>query len=362
MDFKSIEFKKINEDLISLVERTIDPKFRDALQASRDSQNAGLQREIDRNKQSAIDAAARGSDPEYWEKEAKEVTDKLLGKKSADFVYNELYHKGLAVDQATIEFIGNGKELDAKKLKKIIKEKLPADKGYDRQNHVFLIADTHKPESIRYGSPERARSGFVVWEAGYTDGTFYLDSWTRTKAIEPYEKGRVLMADLNKGNCNYDFYLAFGPDVKDKQNARRDAKDGVIKRYKRSDLNKWDQEDFERWFDKSGYDVQQFKKELMQRLQDYKKKNGAYTEQAEEVQNKLKDIETRIREFMSNIDIKDYTAAIKLKEILDGYRSFCWETDSFLKEIEKDTATDKSVNLCYRDCIEKFNKLNARLQ
>ena len=358
----TVDFKKLNEDLISFVEKNIDPKFRDALKASKERQAVGLQKEVDYNKQKAANAAAKGYDAEYWEKEAKQYADKLAGKKSADYVYNELYHKGLAVDQATIEYIGNGKELDAKKLKKIIKEKLPADKEYDRQNHVFLIADTHEPESLRYGSPERARSGFVVWEAGYTDGTFYLDSWTRTKAIEPYEKGRVLMADLNKGRCNYDFYLAFGPDVKDKQNARRNAKDGIVKRYKKSDLNHWDQEYFDRLFDKSGYDVQQFKKELMQRLQDYKKKNGAYTEQAEEIQNKLNNVEPKIRDYMSKLNIKEYSASKKLEGVLSGYRSFCWEAEQFLKEIEDKDATDGSVNRRYKDAIEQYNKLDSMLK
>ena len=352
----TVDFKKLNEDLISFVEKNIDPKFRDALKASKERQAVGLQKEVDYNKQKAADAAAKGYDAEYWEKEAKQYADKLAGKKSADYVYNELYHKGLAVDQATIEYIGNGKELDAKKMKKIIKEKLPADKEYDRQNHVFLIADTHEPESLRYGSPERARSGFVVWEAGYTDGTFYLDSWTRTKAIEPYEKGRVLMADLNKGRCNYDFYLAFGPDVKDKQNARRNAKDGSIERRSPKDYP-YGEESYAKAYDKSGYDLEAARNKLMQRLQDYKKNNGVYTGKVEEVQKLMEEAEKKVREYMNKIDIKDYYASKKLTEVLGGYRSLIWEGEYFIEEVNNKNATPSSVDRRYGNAIAAHQKL-----
>lgn len=348
-----MNFKQINEDIISLVERTIDPKFRDALQASRDKQAVGLQREVDYNKQ----RAAQSTDPEYYEKEAKQYTDKLAGKKSADFVYNELYHKGLAVDQATIEYIGNGKDLDAKKLKNILKAKLPANKEYDRNNDVYLIADTHEPESLKYGSPERARSGFVVWVASYVDGVFNLDSWARTKAIEPYEKGRVLMADLNKGICNYDFYICYGPTVGEKQRQRRDAKDGVINRRKKSDLPSYDQDWYDKIYDKSGYDLEEARKKLMQRLQDYKKNNGKYTAKVEEVEGLMKEAETKVRDYMSKLDIGDYVASKKLNEILGGYRSFIMDGKWFIDEINSKDATDASVDRRYGDAIAAYQKL-----
>lgn len=351
-----MDFKQINEDLISLVERTIDPKFRDALQASRDSQNVGLQKDMDKYKQSAIDASVKGYDTEYWDKEAKEVADKIAGKKSADFVYNELYHKGLAVDQATIEYIGNGKDLDAKKLKNILKAKLPANKEYDRNNDVYLIADTHEPESLRYGSPEGARSGFVVWVASYVDGVFNLDSWARTKAIEPYEKGRVLMADLNKGRCNYDFYICYGPTVGEKQRQRRDAKDGSIERKSLKDYP-YGEESYARAYDKSGYDLEAARYKLMQRLQDYKKNNGVYTGKVEEVQKLMEEAEKKVREYMNKIDIKDYYASKKLTELLGGYRSLIWEGEQFIEEVNDKNATPSSVNRRYGNAIDAHQKL-----
>ena len=346
---KHVDFRKLNEDLIQIVERTIDPKFRDALKASADKQNTDLKNRIDRYKNA-------GDNGEWLDTAEKN----LKGKKPADYIYKQLAKRRLEVDKATIEYIGSGKDLDAKTLRNKIKAKLPADKKYDENNKVFLIADTHSvPELSFYRKAEFEGSGFYAWEASYSDERFYLDQYMGDTTLKSDIAGRTLMAYLNNNDVpEWDFYLAFGPSSYAKRRERAFQNNDP---YARKDLRKVDKYDLQ-FYDKSGYPIDKMKDELIQRLKEYKKSKGAYTTQADEIQNALNTLETKVKDFMSNSDIRDFDVRRSLKEIMDSFSYCCTETELFISAINDKTSTDEYVNKKYTDAKISINKLERLLE
>ena len=346
------EFKILNEQLEAIIEKTIDPKFRDALKASRDFQTSNLQTDIDYYKTRVK------KDPDYkWAKDSLDNLEKLMkGKRSADYVYKQLASRGLAVDKATIEYIGNGKNLNGKILKNLVKAKLPEDKGYDKNSIVFVIADTHSVQKMdTYGSSaERLQSGFFAWQAYYSEGVFYLDDYMGNSKLNSDIKGRTLMNYLNNDKLpDWDFYLTFGPRTSGLRTERAFNKNP----YDRVDLKKLDKWSLP-YYDKSGYPLDKMKYELIQRLKEYKKSKGAYTAQADELQNSLNDLEAKIKEIIANSDIKDFNARHNIKIIMNKYSTCCDAVKDFLNELERTTTTDKNVNDYYKIAKSTINDIN----
>lgn len=287
--------------------------------------------------------------------------EKFEGKKPADYIYKQLAKRRLEVDKATIEYIGSGKDLDGKTLRNKIKAKLPADKKYDENNKVFLIADTHSvPELSFYKPAEFEGSGFYAWEASYSDEKFYLDQYMGDTTLNSNITGRTLMSYLNNKDIpEWDFYLAFGPSSYAKRRERAFQNNDPYGREDLRTLDKWSLQ----FYDKSGYPIDKMKDELIQRLKEYKKSKGAYTTQADELQNALNDFEVKIKDIIANSDIKDFNVRDDIKTIINRYSTCCDAVEDFLNALESTTTTDRDVNDYYKmakAAIESVNKIIDR--
>ena len=277
-----MDFKKLHEDLVSMVEKTIDPKFRDAIKRT------------EQNRLDKINKALERPDVSDYRRGELEKGRKI--KHPVRKVYTALAKKGLDVEQSTIEFIGTGADLDGKKLKNILKEKMDKEDYNNGPNRVLLVLDKKLEASDWY--PEETRDpGFCIWTAYYQDGRFYLDDYSPESGFSGYTKGRNLMADLNAKNKwlqDKDFYIAFGKSLGDKRQERINNR--IPDSQRRYDVNQgWN-------LDKSGYDLKDAKNDLERRLKEYKKNNGTYTKQIEELRNQLNSLLPKVQEVLSNVD------------------------------------------------------------
>ena len=279
-----MDFKKLHEDLVTMVEKTIDPKFRDAIKRTEQNRMDKINKALER--------------PDVSDYRRGELEKGKKQKHAARRVYTALAKKGLDVEQSTIEFIGTGADLDGKKLKNILKEKMDKEDYNNGPNRVLLILDKHLEASDWY--PEESRDpGFCIWTAYYQDGRFYLDDYSPESGFDGYTKGRNLMADLNAKNKwlqNKDFYMAFGKSTQEKRDERIKNRIPDSQRRYRHDVNQvWG-------LDKSGYDLKDAKNDLERRLKEYKKNNGTYTKQIEELRNQLNSLLPKVQEVLSNVD------------------------------------------------------------
>lgn len=253
-----VNFAALNEELIQIVEKNIDPKFRDALKRVETDRKAMLNKAADKYKNDG-----------YY---GNQIKRRLKDSEPVRKIYQELAKGGLDVEQASIEFIGTGADLNSKNLKQILKAKMDKEDYNNGPNRVFLIMDKHyEPEMW----DREDRTGFGVWEAYYREGKFFLDDYVRNSSFQAYAKGRILMADLNAKNkwlADKDFYIAYGKSNADKRKERTANK--VPQQFRRT--GGWDA-------DKSGYDLRAARDALQKRLKDYKKNNGTYTKQVEEL-------------------------------------------------------------------------------
>ena len=102
---KHVDFRKLNEDLIQIVERTIDPKFRDALKASADKQNTDLKNRIDRYKNALLEIL---DNPNYSEM-CKNCRNKVIN----GFSINDMVQN---MDNEIISLISEGTKVSKEAL------------------------------------------------------------------------------------------------------------------------------------------------------------------------------------------------------------------------------------------------------
>lgn len=323
-----VDFKQINEDLISFVEKTIDPKFRDAIEKVQKQRLDKMNKELE--------------DPNTSDWRKQDIEQHMKIKHDAKNVYKALASKGLDVEKATIQFIGTGAELDGKILKKILKEKMDKEDYNNGPNRVFLIMDQHHESSNWRADYDYDGTGISIWSAYYQGGKFFLDDYVPVRGFAPVCKGRILMADLN-AKANYtqkaDFYIAFGVSSNEIRKQRRDNKaPQSLDRAKNPD-------DWYNRYDKSGYDLKAARDALSNRLKEYKKNNGTYAKRVEELTGKLDEMLPKVNEILSNIDFNQgiekpqnvmkaaRKAAVAIKEITSSADSKWYDDDSMKSKI-----------------------------
>lgn len=274
------DFKALHEELISLVEKTIDPSFRDYL-----NKTAARQREL--YTQGRDTAAANYDkavqDNNDWAKkdalDAKNYYEKALkGKMNSELIYKELA-KYIDVNNATIVKIAVDDTLKSSKLRKELKKYL-TDTNIDG---VLLVPNV--PYYINsknlYKYDIDALYSFDAYRVylGSETGKLYIDP------IQPYQRykhpfskdakpANSFMSSLNNGIYTGDFYFAYGENIgltrkkKGRMYYGRSEEEIYGPNYrdkKRAGTN---------GYDKSGYykDTQA----LLDRLAQYKQSKGVY--------------------------------------------------------------------------------------
>lgn len=334
-----VNFAALNEELIQIVEKNIDPKFRDALKRVETDRKSMLNKAADKYK----------DDDGYY---GQQIKRRLKNSEPVRKIYQELAKGGLDVEQASIEFIGTGEELNAKNLKQILKDKMDKEDYNNGPNRVFLIMDKHYEPGMW---DEENRTGFGVWEAYYRDGKFFLDDYVRNSSFQAYAKGRILMADLNAKNkwlADKDFYIAYGKSNADKRNERTANK--VPASQKRYPVGRWDDH-----LDKSGYDLKDARNALQMRLKDYKKNSGTYTKQVEELTAQLDELLPKVNEILSNID---FNQGIDLpKKVMEAARRAAVEINDIAKAEDSTWYDDSSMKNRIFDAKVALAKLRELL-
>ena len=273
------DFKALREELISLVEKTIDPSFRDYL-----NKTADRQRELYTQGRDAAAAAYDKAvqDNNDWAKkyalEDKDYYEKALkGKMNSELVYKELA-KYIDVNNATIVKIAVDDTLKSSKLRKELKKYL-TDTNI---NGVLLVPDTPSYSYSRYSKHNiDALYSFDAYRVylGSETGKLYIDP------IQSYQRynhpfsndakpANSFMSRLNNGVYTGDFYFAYGENI----GLTRKKKGRMYYGRSEEEIYGPNYRDKKRagtdGYDKSGYykDTQA----LLDRLAQYKQSKGVY--------------------------------------------------------------------------------------
>ena len=340
-----MDFKQINEDLISLVEKTIDPKFRDAIKRVETDRKTKLQNKLDK------------TDPD-WTTQRQRIRTGLNKVDPVRKIYKELAAGGMDVEASTIEFIGKGSELNAKNLKQILKDKMDKEDYNNGPNRVNLIMDSGKEFDDFNVEWQEDETGIAVWQAYYKEGKFFLDEYTRNAEFTPPFKGRILMAELNSQNKwlqDNDFYIAYGKSSKEKRDERAKAKEGSIERIRNKDS----------WFgynklDKSGYNLTIARNDLKMRLKDYKKNNGTYTKQVEELTKQLDELLPQVNDVLSHIDFNQ--GIEKPQNVMKAARKAAVAIKDITSSADSQWYDDSSMKRRVDDAKEALNNLKIVLE
>ena len=331
----------INEDIMNEFE--VDSRFKTALQASRDAQTKSLYDEIEEYKQS-MDGSA-GDD--YWKRNIDELQAKLKGKRSADYIYKNLARLGLDVSRSNIELLGNCKDLTSTIIRNKLKEKLA-----DENLKVYLIADTKDAADLWHNwGAESSESGIVAWYVYYHDNIlnidYQLDCWGRDTTISSDIKGNTLMRMINNNKLpEWDFYIAYGPDIHIVQKDRMNSK-SKYDRYSKKEIKNSSK------FDKSGYRLDVHKKDLMKRLNDYKNNKGFYSKQATNVQNKLNDIAAQVKQLIASADMRNEEDRKKTSNVMNYFKDCISAIDWFVSVLN--SSNSDVIEDRYNDVMETFD-------
>lgn len=274
------DFKALHEELIFLVERTIDPSFRDYI-----NKTANRQRELytqGRDKAAiSYDKAVQNNDE--WTKnyalDDKNYYEKALkGKMNSELIYKELA-KYIDVNNATIVKIENN-GLKSAQLRKELKKYLtsPEMEGVLLVPNVpYYYSSSEKP----YKHDIDALYSFDAYRVylGSETGKLYIDPIQADKRYKhPFSRdakpANSFMSSLNNGIYTGDFYFAYGENIgltrkkKGRMYYGRSEEEIYGPNYrdkKRAGTN---------GYDKSGYykDTQA----LLDRLAQYKQSKGVY--------------------------------------------------------------------------------------
>lgn len=337
-----MDFKKLHEDLVTMVEKTIDPKFRDAIK-----RHAEGQRKVYTDRAANYrDRGTRASDPDWYETQAKEYDQKAKRKQPSELVYKNLARLGLDVEKSTIKYLGNAQDFDSKSLKKELKQYIDKE---DTNRRCYLIYDTNYDSYSEYGVDSHLR----VYRVDYDyNGQFELSNWNPDNSFATDKKGRTFMADLNRKDIKGDLYVAFGISSRDIQKEREQRQKGRVLR----------NVGYSGDLDKSGYDLYQAQKDLNKRLGEYKRNKGTYVQDVEQVNTKWAEIVTKIKTISGNIDLADDWEIKKLTELLKSANwaatKVQWLADS-IKDSSRDT--DSHIRKSISDCNELITKLEDKI-
>lgn len=292
-----MDYKKLNEELISIVEKNIDPKFRQFIKDRNEVQKQYLQKEIN-------DKIKYSGGEENLSDYTKQKIDKLQKQKTSKHQDADRILKFLGgiidVENCTLETIPT-QGLKSGKLRKLIKSKLT-----DIDTKGILLCpvigwDAEKLDSVQT---------FECWVNA--DNKLYIDPLIRQNADWPYKHNGVanaqavntFMADLNSGLVPAEIYFAYGTYI---PKARQD-KNRPGGKYNRGLQNKipynlyryTGKETEYMDVDKSGYINQQ--KDLLKRLADYKQSKGSYNKDVEAIYSKYDELLKQYKDLVAKYD------------------------------------------------------------
>ena len=296
-----MNYRKLNEELISIVEKNIDPSFRDFIQRRSDEQRQQFSNKAAYYRKLAQDADEGSFWKDDYEKDA-DTFDAEAKKKNMPIqnVYKELAHY-IDVENANIIKIENN-GLTSKQLRKELAKYITNE----NIEGILLIPNVQPPLIGRSLRTIKNQSSFDAFNVTYSkeDNRIYLQpywnsSGSRNITVDGPAVNRF-MADLNKGNYTTDLYLAYGENIrktrvnKGRQSYLRDEEEIYGKNFRsRKYAGQYE-------FDKSGY--VKGTEDLMKRLAQYKQQKGSYTKDIDLIYNAFDKLMDEYRQQVASYD------------------------------------------------------------
>lgn len=289
-----MDFKKLNEELISIVEKNIDPKFRQFIKDRNDTQKQYLQKEIDNR----IKSDGGGENLNGYTKMAINRLQKQKDSKhqDADRILKFL-GEIIDVENCTLETIPT-EGLKSNKLRKLIKSKLT-----DIDTKGILLCpvtgwDAEKLDSVQT---------FKCWVN--SDNKLCIEPLirqnfgSRHNGIANAQAINTFMADLNSGLAPSEIYFAYGtyiPKVRQDKNRPGGRYERGLQYKIPSNLYRHKEDVGYGNVDKSGYINQQ--EDLLRRLADYKQSKGSYNKDVETIYSKYDELLKQYKDLVANYD------------------------------------------------------------
>lgn len=343
---QTMDFSKVNEELISIVEKNIDPSFRDYVKKSIDDQRADINKRVDK-----LNADKEKGWFSKWDQQDLDVLNKVKDSKNlnAGNIYRYIASLGLDVENCTIESVAV-EGLTSKKLNKMFKNcgcqmavvLVPTNVGFEgsyyRNNRD--AGRTAKFQVYQYSKYVDGDGKEKVYFEEAGDRKYYDNSWDSvykmSSPAEQGEKGRVFMANVNDGSLLKrgveTIWFAYGNTRQEKRKEIDRNFNVNSDKYTRHDVSDKHPSDFEaqdptksRWagrrFDKSGYIIDM--DAIQKRLAAYKNSKGSYTKEVAEVTDSFEKALNVYKEQMQQWDPrKGSNEAVKeLRQVLDNFAS-----------------------------------------
>ena len=278
-----MNYRKLNEELISIVEKNIDPSFRELIQKRSDEQRQRFSDKAAEYRKYAQDAEDGSFWKDDYEKDA-DAFEKEANKKNMPIqnIYKELAYY-IDVENANIIKIENN-ALNSKQLRKELAKYITNE---DIQG-VLLVPNVQPTRGTSINAIKNQTS-FEAFNVTYSnqDKKIYIQPYwnpgnDRNITVDGPAINRF-MADLNKGDYTTDLYLAYGENIrktrvnKGRQSFLRSEEDIYGKNFRsRKYAGQYE-------YDKSGY--VKGTEDLMKRLAQYKQQKGSYTKDIDLIYN-----------------------------------------------------------------------------
>ena len=355
-----MSYRKLNEELISIVEKNIDPKFRDYVKQRSDRQRSLLNKE-----------AAKLDDPYYadssYYQNKKSKLKKLAKAKNqdADRIYKYI-GKYLDVENCTIETIPT-EDLKSGKLRKLIKSKLNKDTtGILLQPISGYSGDETDYKSFRaYICEIEKDTDKLIITPSYGDGRYYM-SEKPTGVTAHTDATNTFMADLNAGRIEGDLYFAYGKyisDVRKEKGREGSAYNRGLQAKIPTNLYRFKYDNEKDVFatdsiDKSGYLTGQA--DLLKRLAQYKQSKGSYQKEVEEIYNAFDNLYNKYKEAVNNYDPRKsgdtYSSRYSLRDLHKQVEDCSYYIAELAKSLEKNDGNMVSSDLkAAKNVLKRYN-------